>query len=181
MVFYNGTVKREAVEVFKLSDMYETKSEYPELELKVSVININPGYNDDLLEASESLKGYMTFVNKVRDKQKLKNDIESSVSEAINECIEENVMADFFANNRNNIASSSIWEFNQELNDLAKFEEGQEDGYERGYNDGEMKGITTLIASLKENGISYENTKNTLVNKYNLSDDVVNQFMSEYW
>lgn len=46
IVFYNGREKQEERCVLKLSDAFETPVEEPELELKVTVLNINIGYND---------------------------------------------------------------------------------------------------------------------------------------
>ena len=53
-------------QVYKLSDAYCWAEKDPKLKLKVTVININPGCSQELLERCESLKGYMSFVEKVR-------------------------------------------------------------------------------------------------------------------
>lgn len=64
VVFYNGAEEQPERQVYKLSDSFSGEEMNPELELKVTVININPGYNEELLERCESLKGYMLFVKK---------------------------------------------------------------------------------------------------------------------
>lgn len=58
IVFYNGTRKQPEKQVLKLSDAYEKITEDPELELRVTVLNINAGYNTELLEACQTLKEY---------------------------------------------------------------------------------------------------------------------------
>lgn len=42
-----------------ITDAFSSEEEEPELELKVTVININPGCNSELLKKCESLSGYM--------------------------------------------------------------------------------------------------------------------------
>ena len=141
VVFYNGEEEQPAIRTYRLSDMYETKSSEIDLELIVTVYNINPGKNEKLLESCESLKGYMTFVNKVRKLKKKNMDIEEAVRTALDECIGENIMVDFLTENKEKIINSSIWEFDQELNDKAKYE----DGYENGVQQGQILLLKTLI------------------------------------
>ena len=72
-VFYNGTEKRPEKEVLKLSDAFINRTDTPEIELTVTVYNINPHNNTQLLTKSKVLSGYMIFVNRVRknlEKQK---------------------------------------------------------------------------------------------------------------
>ena len=72
-VFYNGTEKRPEKEVLKLSDAFINQADTPEIELTVTIYNINPDNNIQLLAKSKVLSGYMIFVNRVRknlEKQK---------------------------------------------------------------------------------------------------------------
>ncbi len=54
VVFYNGTVPMEDEKVYRLSDMFENRTDNPELELVVKVLNINEGHNKELLDAFKS-------------------------------------------------------------------------------------------------------------------------------
>lgn len=136
IVFYNGTAERPERQVYKLSDMFAAKEEEPELELKVTVFNISRGYNRELLERCESLRGYMILVEKVREKKAAKIPLETAVSEAVAECISENVLAGFFREHRKEIVKMGIFEFDQELHDQAMRKDGEVIGYEKGINDG---------------------------------------------
>ena len=53
IIFYNGQKKRPEKEILKLSTMYLTKDTSPSLELEAILLNINPGYNDNLKSVSE--------------------------------------------------------------------------------------------------------------------------------
>ena len=118
ITFYNGKEKmKERVKILRLSDMFEQKTDNPELELIVTVININledESDNDggtaekvpiivgenkdafvknalanaDILNRCKSLRDYMTFVNKVRNKTDVyEMDVKEVVTEAVDECI----------------------------------------------------------------------------------------------
>lgn len=50
MVFYNGLRDMPEKLELKLSDAFAVQSENPELELKVQILNINPGMNEDVKE-----------------------------------------------------------------------------------------------------------------------------------
>ena len=49
--------------VLRLSDAYESKSEELDLELRIRFININPGYNEEIVEKSPTLYQYVKFVD----------------------------------------------------------------------------------------------------------------------
>ena len=52
--------------VLRLSDAYERKSEELDLELRIRFININPAYNEEMVEKSPTLYQYVKFVDTVR-------------------------------------------------------------------------------------------------------------------
>lgn len=51
--------------ILKLSDCYQRKTGNPKLELLVTMLNINLGRNDDLLEKCPTLLEYIQYINKV--------------------------------------------------------------------------------------------------------------------
>ena len=55
--------------VLCLSDAYERKSEELDLELRIRFININPEYNEEIVEKSPTLYQYVKFVDIVRKYQ----------------------------------------------------------------------------------------------------------------
>lgn len=114
VVFYNGKEKRPEKEVLKLSDAYHTYELDPELELKVTVLNINSGNNRELMESCRTLREYMQYVNCVRyytDEQGM--NLSEAVECAVNECIKKGIMADFLRENKAEAVSMSIFEYNE--------------------------------------------------------------------
>ena len=66
VVFYNGKEKKEDRMVLKLSDAFQNKETEPQLELLVTMININYGKNRELMDACKDLRDYSIFVAKIR-------------------------------------------------------------------------------------------------------------------
>ena len=65
IVFYNGVTQQPERMVMKLSDSFQCVEDV-NLELIVTQLNINPGYNDELVKGCPSLYQYMCYVEKVR-------------------------------------------------------------------------------------------------------------------
>ena len=67
VVFYNGTREMEDREICKLSAMYEHTTENPALELVVTMLNVNEGHNEELMEQCQTLREYAKYVARVRN------------------------------------------------------------------------------------------------------------------
>ena len=127
IVFYNGLDKQPARREMRLSDAYANKEEHPSLELIVMQININPGYNDELLKSCPSLYGYMQFVEKIRKNQKTMP-LTDAVTQAVNDCIKENILADFLKKNKAEVVSMSLFEYDEKKHERTMIEIGREEG-----------------------------------------------------
>ena len=159
-VFYNGTEKRPEKEVLKLSDAFINHTDTPEIELTVTIYNINPDNNTQLLEKSEVLRSYMIFVNRVRENLEHQNkiaqnaseydetayeeDLEAAINEAIDYCIEHDIMETFFKENRSEVTKSMVldytWERREELIRAEEYEDGKREGYAAGISQGRAEG-----------------------------------------
>ncbi len=131
----------------RLSDLYTHKEENPSLELIVTQININPGYNDELLEKCPTLKAYVQYVDKVRTYQK-NMPLEEAVSIAIQECIDEGILVDFLRQNKAEVTGMSLFEYNKELHERTLIEEGREEGERIGREAGLREGQNLLAVLL---------------------------------
>ncbi len=119
ITFYNGIeTMEESEKILKLSDAFDThikQSTQPELELIVRVININNNSHSDILDKCTTLREYMTFVNKVRfNRNTAGMNIETAVTKAVDECINNNILSDFFTNNRSEVIRMSVYEYDEE-------------------------------------------------------------------
>ena len=150
VVFYNGTKEIEDVSEFRLSSAYECQTDDPDLELRVTVLNVNEGHNQELMEHCQTLKEYAQYVAKVRKYTSLGElSLEDAVECAVEECIKEGILAEFLIQNRAEVISMSIFEYNKDEEEKklrkAEFEAGREAGIEEGrmvgIKEGRMAGI----------------------------------------
>jgi hypothetical protein len=158
VVFYNGTEKRPAREVIRLSDSYEHKCEDYDLDLVCTVYNINPGCNDEMQKNSKVLLGYTTFVEKVRTYERKMDSLEKAINQAIDECIRENILAEFFTKRRAEVLEMAVHDFTFErqlkLTARDSREEGRIEGHEAGRIEGRMLSRIALTCKKHQKEIS---------------------------
>lgn len=158
IVFYNGTTKMPGRWINHLSEAYERHSGDPNLELKVVTININEGYNQELMEQCRILKEYAQYVRKVREYAE-KMLLDAAVKQAVDDCIREGILENFLRTNHAEVIAVSIFEYNKEEEELklrkAEYEagvvEGESRGEKRGIAIGETR-LSTLITQLLSDG-----------------------------
>ena len=142
IVFYNGTDTSWERKVSKLSDAYEQKTDHPELELLVTMLNINLGNNSEIMNKCHTLLEYMQYVEKVRKYTSVMN-INQAVEKAVNESIKEGILADFLLKNKAEAVQMSIFEYDEEREmklirqDIWEIgrKEGREEGREEGFKE----------------------------------------------
>lgn len=165
VVFYNGREKQPERTVYRLSDSFSKKQENPELELKVTVLNINAGNNADILGNCKTLREYMQYTDRVRE-YALQMPIEEAVEQAITECINEGILAEFLKKNRAEAMEVSIFEYNEELHLANLRREGYEEGLEHGITQGITQGkALDILELLSELGEVPDTLKNVIESK----------------
>ena len=113
VVFYNGTQEQPERRVLRLSDAFEKEVTSPELEVTVTMLNINLGNNRELMEKCRTLREYCLFVECIR-KYAAEMDIAEAVDRAVTECIRNDILADFLSAQRAEVIAVSIFEYNEE-------------------------------------------------------------------
>lgn len=166
LVFYNGTDLKEERKILKLSDSYFNHYLEPELELKVTMLNINAGHNHKLLEQCIVLKEYMQYVEKVRTYTVMMG-LQEAVERAVTECISEGILSEFLTRNRAEAISVSIFEYNEEREKALMRQEEFEAGEER-FAILSKKLLEENLVSELEKAISDKAYRNELYKKYQL-------------
>ena len=77
--FYNGT---EEQQVLKLSDAFGGEGD---IEVKVKMLNVNYGKNWELMETCQPLREYAWLVDRVREHQRVMQNLEAAVDASIDE------------------------------------------------------------------------------------------------
>lgn len=168
IVFYNGKEKQPERRVYKLSDAFSKKQGEPELELTVTVLNINAGNNGELLGNCKTLREYMQYIERVRE-YATQMVIEEAVERAITECIKEGILAEFLKRNRAEAIKVSIYEYNEELHLENVRREGFEEGVAQGVECGIVQLQELLIDILEELGAVSAELKDIIVSQRDMT------------
>ncbi len=156
VVFYNGTADAPEKEIVKLSDAYKQITDDPELELTVTVLNINYGHNKELMDKCTALRDYATFIQRVRDNQSKGMVLEAAIVDAVDSCIQDHVMEDFLTREKAGVIKMHVLDFNEELHNQSLIEYGVEQGIaigvdkERENTEREKRRADDAEAKLKE-------------------------------
>lgn len=148
LVFYNGTGNQPERQILRLSDAFEHPMEEPELELMVTMLNINLGNNKELLNQCKILKEYMLYVEKVRKYVKVM-ELWEAVERAVEESIQEGILRDFLTRYQKEAIEVSIFEYDEEK--VMKYirEDEFAKGQQKGIEEGTEK-VNHLILRLSE-------------------------------
>lgn len=149
LIFYNGEEKMEERKILRLSELYSIEDKMPALELEAVMLNINQGYNLELLDASETLQEYVKYTQRVR-KYAGEMELTEAVERAITECIREGILADFLKQNRSEAKKVSIYEYDVRM----EREEAREEGIEQGIVMGKQELLKNLIQKKLQKGLS---------------------------
>ena len=184
VIFYNGMEEQPDTQVLKLSDMYAVTGKKPALELTATMLNINPGHNGGLMEASRTLWEYSQYVERVRVNARTMP-LEEAVNAAITECIRDNILADFLSKNRAEAMSVSIYEYDEEKHMRQEREEsyqdGVNDGIKSGIEQGIQEGIRASVKITQDLGASKEKSIEVLMQRFGLEQKEAAGYVEEYW
>lgn len=157
--FYNGTDKKQDRIILQLSDSFEKGSE-PDIEVKVTMININYGHNKDLLNACKPLNEYSWFVDKIRTGET--NIFEESVDMALAEMPDDFLIKPFLIANKAEVKYMCITEYDESRAFAEQREEGRAEG--------RAEGILNILSSLVKKGIL------TLADAAKMADMTITEF-----
>lgn len=176
MVFYNGTEEMEERTELRLSQAYEHFEGEPNLELKVMVLNINAGHNEELMKQCRMLKEYAQYVARVRGYAGSMK-LEEAVRRAIRECITEGILTDFLRKNRAEVEMVSILEYDKEYEEKklrkAEYEAGEQEGLNRGLAQG-------IVETGCAYGVSKKEILERLQERLNISCQTAQEYFARY-
>ena len=148
VVFYNGTQDQPESRILKLSDAFEKQVPSPELEVKVTMLNINLGKNRELMKKCRTLREYCMFVERIRGYAK-ELEIAEAVERTVTECIREDILADFLSAQRAEVIAMSIFEYNKEEMKKIRADEFRI-GKDAGKTEGKAEYVLDLLEDLGE-------------------------------
>ena len=111
VVLYNGAKNRPAVEKLRLSNAFIHDSQ-GEFEWTATMLNLNKGKNDALLNSCKVLSDYMELINKIRLYQKTMS-FQNAVNAAIDDCIANDILTNFLIVHRAEVLDVCITEYDE--------------------------------------------------------------------
>jgi len=139
-VFYNGTEDYPKRTTLRLSDAFMTSPVQPNLELIVSVININYNKGSEILHTCKPLAEYTLFVETVRRHTKL--DRENGFKNAIKECIQNDILREYLQRKSWEVMNMLLAEYDYDVDIAVQREEEREIALQEGIAQGEAKGFS---------------------------------------
>ena len=109
--FYNGTANQPEKKILRLSEAFGYEAD---IEVCVTMLNINYGKNKNLMEACKPLYEYAWLVDRIRYYQKTTKNLEASIDMAINEMADDFVIKEFLLSNKAEVKGMFLTEWDQE-------------------------------------------------------------------
>ncbi len=151
IVFYNGMKEEPDRVELRLSDAFlcQNPEENGCLECRATMININYGHNEELMDRCKRLKDYAVFVNRIRENERRGMALNEAVELAVNSCINEGILADILKKNRAEVCNLILYEYDEQKQlaiaregaKKAGREEGRAQGIAQGREEGRAQGI----------------------------------------
>ena len=202
VVFYNGVEDKPEKRILRLSEAFEITTDDPELELKVTILNINPEMNEELKEKCPVLKQYTQYVEQVRCNS-VSMPLEQAVETAIEYCIRHDILKEFLSKQKAEVIKMSIFEYDEEREiELIRRDEreiGQKIGEEIGAKkerqkaEQELKKVKENLDKSQENAIqsmislcqrlggTKEQAIEELEGNYGLTEEKAKEKIKTYW
>ena len=127
-VFYTGTKMLPEESVVRLSDAFSAHAMEANLELRVRIHNVVYGEQKQLLIQSRALHDYSFFIDAVKRNIATGIPRVEAIRSAIRYCKEHEIMRLFLEQYEKEVIDMVDFEWNQELFEEAKIEEGREQG-----------------------------------------------------
>ena len=132
--FYNGLQDKNDKQVLKLTDSFQSGLA-SDVEVCVTMLNVNYGRNQDLLNACQPLSEYSFFVDSIRKNNAQYGSLEQAVDHSIDALPEDSLIKSFLMSNRAEVKRMCLTEYDEEkvLNAIRREEreEGQRELYVR--------------------------------------------------
>lgn len=188
IVFYNGKKNEPERKIYRLSDAFQQKQERYCLECEATVLNINAGFNQELMEHCRLLYEYSTFVGKVRDYLETHpHDLDEAMDLAVEECIRDGILTQFLKRHKAEVKTVILEEYDREKHikaeKLESYESGRNDGYNEGhtngYNEGRNEELKELIKKKLTKGKTVPEIADALEKDIDTIETLIRQITNE--
>ena len=127
--FYNGIEEQPEQQILKLSDAFGGEGD---IEVKVKMLNVNYGKNRALLETCQPLREYAWLVDRVREHQRVLQNLEAAVDASIDEMPDSFVIRTLIEAHRAGVKKMFLTEYDEEKMKEQERKEAFADGVDAG-------------------------------------------------
>ena len=152
MKFYNGE-KQVNDKILKLSSSFARPedADVSDVEVRVHLINIRPGSNNELLSECKPLMEYSWLIERILN-NKTTMGIEGAVDNALDEMPMNFELRHFLTDHRAEVTGMLLKEYDEAKTMQMLKEEGREEGREEGLAEGTVKGMLETLNNLVQAG-----------------------------
>lgn len=164
IVFYNGDDSYPDKLELRLSDSFENPDKSGAFEWTATMLNINKGHNQNILNKCQALFQYSEFVAKIKEYRQLMP-IAQAIHKAVDYAINNNYLDGFFKKHREGIMHSCLTEFNEEVYRKGIYEEA----------------IIKFLHKLQSKNFSKEEAINQIMEYFDLSNEEASKLTNANW
>ena len=158
IVFYNGEREQPERQIISLKSAFNenlsTSNDF--LDFKTVMLNINYGYNKELMNRCRPLKEYAIFVDTIRKYLKTESEPAIAAKKAVEECIKYGILKDILLKEKGVIEDMITVCYDEEIHKMREAEYNQELGEERGKEIGKQLGKQQIVKKMYSAGMSIE-------------------------
>ena len=180
IVFYNGNDSYPDRLNLKLSDAFERPDGSGHFEWTATMLNINKGHNQEIMNKCQALSQYSDFIAKVKEYNRTLP-IRESIDLAVEYAISNNYLDGFFQKHREGIMLSCLTEFNEEVFRKGIHEEGFAEGLAEGHAKERQESIIKAIEMSKAYKVSKEDAIQQLIVNYKLTEAEAIKAVDKHW
>jgi hypothetical protein len=148
VVFYNGIAEKPDKTELRLSDAFEIPEKSGSFEWTATMININKNHNCGLQKNCKPLYDYIQYASRIAENKKNGMSAKEAVTEALDWAISEKLLGGFFKQQKEEVLSMSLTEFDEEI----AIRGWREDGIEEGISIGEQRKAVEAAKKFLEDG-----------------------------
>ncbi len=162
IVFYNGERKQPERKIISLRSAFDENCTIANqfLDFKAVMLNINYGYNQELMDRCRPLKEYAIFVDTIRKYLKTENKPAIAAKKAVEECIEHGILKNILLKEKGVIENMITICYDEEIHKMREAEYNQELGEARGKQLGAQQSKQQIAKRMKQAGMSFEQIMN---------------------
>lgn len=137
IVFYNGTSQESERQILELNESFPkgTSKENAAIQCRAVVLNVNLRYNKRIMEKCKKLKEYAQYIACVRVYLDNGYSVEDAIDMATDECIRKGILEQILRDNRGEVRSMLLTEYDEqahiEYEKEISYEEGKEEGIDK--------------------------------------------------